>query len=112
MTKAEHTPGPWKYFETDNGFSICQHTPKADYHLAEIEGLDDQAKADARLIAAAPDLLLALKAVVAAADTYTSEMAEAAIQNGWADADTTIVVNPNPVISACRTIIAYVEATQ
>lgn len=64
---SNHTPGPWHYGETDNGFAICQHTPKADFYFAEIIGLDDQSKSDARLIAAAPDLLEALKALIFAA---------------------------------------------
>ena len=56
----KHTPGPWKLRQTFND-DDCSH---------EIDGIalvfrSEQANANARLIAAAPELLEALKLVVA-----------------------------------------------
>jgi hypothetical protein len=60
-SKTKHTPGPWHFIDVSPANSsrkavsyLCNKTP----HLhAVVEGLSD---ADARLIAAAPDLLAAL----------------------------------------------------
>ncbi len=67
MKQAAHTPGPWLVTKTpagkakivdDNGFSIANAT-SGSYAQQEI---------DARLIAAAPDLLAALQKVLSAAE--------------------------------------------
>jgi len=67
-TMDKHTPGPWKYEETLDGFSfygppdssgfpvrVCG--AESDYDLIFLE---EPTEADTRLIAAAPDLLEAL----------------------------------------------------
>ena len=69
-----HTPGPWKYagdgsqevYERKGGFCICRvnHSP-AFY--------DGVATANARLIAAAPDLIEALKSLVEISDDDRAE---------------------------------------
>lgn len=60
MSAAKHTPGPWQVSETvtgrpkvisNRGFAVCGFQ----------SGAYDQMRTDARLIAAAPDLLAALK---------------------------------------------------
>jgi hypothetical protein len=67
--RAKHTPGPW----VSNGFAIEQENGPA-FVIAHIEhdgdpdwpdqGIDEStAEANARLIAAAPDMLAALKAL-------------------------------------------------
>lgn len=57
----KHTPGPWNVLPAENeqgGFDIDS---EYGYHIAEtIGGLDYEEEANARLIAAAPDLLEAL----------------------------------------------------
>lgn len=73
MTAVKHTPGPWKVFHTTNGQTILG--------IGEAEGSDGitdanfglwrsgpEREANARLIAAAPDMLAALKAFIAAID--------------------------------------------
>lgn len=61
--EARHTPGPWA-IDSRNG-SCYVVAPDAATTVAEVKlPTDEQGDADARLIAAAPDLLAALKAVV------------------------------------------------
>lgn len=73
---SEHTPGPWKIRAyKDRGFAI-------DFNEDQEQIVDFvYEEADAHLIAAAPDLLEALEAVVRVADRATVEfdMARAAI---------------------------------
>ena len=57
--KATYTPGPWKATE---GYRPCIYNSK-DALIAQCKGEDDWANANARLIAAAPALLEALKAM-------------------------------------------------
>jgi hypothetical protein len=79
MSEAKHTPGPWVFLEdgrTETPENACEPLticgPKAD-DLANVYSNDDatvsiaraQAVANARLIAAAPDLLEALLNVMA-----------------------------------------------
>lgn len=60
-----HTPGPWK--AEDDGREVVVYAVEGSCRVASIEldNLDDRSHAlrDARLIAAAPDLLAALKRV-------------------------------------------------
>lgn len=67
-----HTPGPWKY---EAGFVLIPD-PKGEYVEAEIDeqllahgGAElEECKANARLIAAAPELLAALQSLFFAVD--------------------------------------------
>lgn len=66
MAEAAHTPGPWEIGFRKNGsawFSMGDATsgPHKQFNIGLEAGEDE---ADARLIAAAPDLLEALKAAV------------------------------------------------
>ena len=63
----KHTPGPWRALESKSS----QHQVwKGDDHIASAWGTDvpgDEQLANARLIAAAPELLDALKRIVSVA---------------------------------------------
>jgi len=65
---SEHTPGPWKVEpQLDGEIPISGHSwgsylEIADIHLGGFEQVDSEAEANARLIAAAPELLEAIKA--------------------------------------------------
>ena len=59
---AEHTPGPWNLTEDMHGYYIRGH--ESEYYVCEIPEDDDKSGADARLIAAAPDLLAACEAAL------------------------------------------------
>ena len=84
--KAKHTPGPWTYCCDSGHSSKClrgvRHSKKAAVHggpdnrtiASHVESYDD-----ARLIAAAPELLEALKALLIHDDIETREHAREAI---------------------------------
>jgi hypothetical protein len=55
----QHTPGPWKTLKTFGGVTII--LDPEDKSVAYLRGYKHPYKSNARLIAAAPDLLEALK---------------------------------------------------
>ena len=61
---AKHTPGPWRIDSKDDSHVVAGHGPATmSVAVASFSGVspDDEDKANARLIAAAPDLLEALE---------------------------------------------------
>ena len=68
-TKLKHTPGPWRVDHqvkrTTAGTQFIQVVDKDDVEVSYIYLYKDTAEANARLVAAAPDLLDALMHVVA-----------------------------------------------
>lgn len=80
-----HTPGPWVYMGMVTVEDVEAWTVKcADKRYIRAEGRSyDEAEANARLIAAAPDLLIALKRLYVAMfeinpNDYTPNLQEAA----------------------------------
>ena len=72
MEKQQHTPGPWAYIVPD-GYVVRHPQIYSDFGpVANATWLGenklDQLKSNARLIAAAPELLEALEEIVSAAD--------------------------------------------
>ncbi len=65
---SDHAPAPWHFDHNRDEFTVYADN---DWPIARLLDLND--KKHARLIAAAPDLLAALKAVVAIADRRTDE---------------------------------------
>jgi hypothetical protein len=67
---SKHTPGPWHYFETEDG--RCRVKPlNGKYIVAECSAMEPQCEeqgSNARLIAAAPDLLEALRRLLDSGD--------------------------------------------
>ena len=61
----EHTPGPWNVLDGWTIWGAGDHRLK---QLAEVETAFPEHEANARLMAAAPDMLAALKAAVAFED--------------------------------------------
>lgn len=82
---AAHTPGPWAYA---TGPSL-----KGRYHTVEdadenmvcecYEGTEETDEANARLITAAPELLEALEAVIAAKDQFDKDGTFDLDQDAW-----------------------------
>lgn len=74
MTQAKHTPGPWIIEDiTDDGQSVISAASKNWIDFARVwvvtdESTDKEGEANARLIAAAPELLEALKDVMSAVE--------------------------------------------
>jgi len=59
---SEHTPGPWFIYKDEHEFVILQNRPVKNATAIAIVYSDDKPdEANARLIAAAPELLEALK---------------------------------------------------
>jgi hypothetical protein len=66
------TPGPWKHYDdTTPAGKTCRHEIVAmGRTVARVYYADEQAAHDARLIAAAPDLLEALQSLVASCEKH------------------------------------------
>jgi len=75
MNKTKTTPGPWFasalltaddgwHFATVGPFAVKGKNQHYEDTIAEVSGINHDAKANARLIAAAPDMLTALKEAV------------------------------------------------
>ena len=67
MTDAKHTPGPWRYFRQGDGtrFIITARKPEdPGNRFEDFAEVDIQHEPEARLIASAPELLEALRALL------------------------------------------------
>jgi Asp/Glu/hydantoin racemase len=88
MTTTQHTPGPWTQGD-DNPLSIYgKYTNVATVHGTHATGArtEEEARANARLIAAAPDLLAALQEatmVLKWAAQESKGKVKAEIVGGW-----------------------------
>lgn len=72
MAESKHTPGPWKDWSDSTRLVVAQRSPDSGAHgvvatMAAGFGVE-QKEANARLIAAAPELLDALKSALAFLD--------------------------------------------
>lgn len=99
MSEVRHTPGPWAYIDATQvaamGFAPKCVIKAGDKQIASFSWHTDspwfptkaESQANARLIAAAPDLLEALKDVLRIADRATTEFdaARAAIAKATQD---------------------------
>lgn len=82
MTEAKHTPGPWTQGWSKTGIDCVWIDGKVEPVIGmgdDDDWIDCGTEANARLIAAAPELLEALQEIVAAADGA-----------GWAQLDATL----------------------
>lgn len=61
--KTSHTPGPWKQHETEGKIYASIRGPRNETIADCGSRSDQQAQANARLIAAAPELLASLMAI-------------------------------------------------
>lgn len=70
MSEIKHTPGPWKVVESGDNNGYYVRKDEKDYYLgetiicSEINQGYDVGKSDAKLIAAAPELLKALERLI------------------------------------------------
>lgn len=77
-----HTPGPWQLKKNMSSVGIFDSVGR---HITRVPCVDQQSvrgEANARLIAAAPELLAALQALTSAVDQFTN-----AAHLGWPELD-------------------------
>ena len=67
----QHTPGPWHWAD-DKGYKWGRRGLEPNVMCGTVEGLIDVDAADARLIAASPDLLAALERIAVGAAMHTN----------------------------------------
>ena len=60
----QHTPGPWRIGGHDGKSAIIYPSPTGGFQIARVRPNLDGGEANARLIAAAPELLKALETLV------------------------------------------------
>ena len=81
----EHTPGPWKSIIDTSG-NVVIRTKANDKNIClvdEDEFITDEGRADARLIAAAPDLLVALELWLEEDNDESRQMGHASSAQPW-----------------------------
>ena len=68
-TQSKHTPGPWKVRTAySNGEPVCYTIHLGQTSIADVTSLSEQDRVNATLIAAAPAMYEALKALVGEID--------------------------------------------
>lgn len=94
---AQHTPGPWQVRTLENfGFNVVHYVGGDKFNIARVAKAGNEA--DASLIAAAPDLLEALKGAIGALEQDVDTGAD------YNDADWTGIANQR--LAAARAAIA------
>lgn len=63
-TRTQHTPGPWTAKPHGNHCFLMSENAQGFYCVCDVDTATEQGRANARLIAAAPDLLEALTELV------------------------------------------------
>ena len=80
MSTEKHTPGPWAWYHGGNHVALVQ--PGVDGRVLMMRHIDGRpTPADARLIAAAPDLLAALRELVREANANSGEVTAEAVMS-------------------------------
>lgn len=66
MGMSKHTPGPWVQFDKNDTRTMI--LGPRQFHVASVPVFEEEDEANARLIVAAPDMLDALKALIACSE--------------------------------------------
>lgn len=78
QTATQITPGPWKVWRSivDGSVNVANHAGEYVSLVGRTNGASDDQRieSDARLIAAAPEMLAALKHAIALADTHAANV--------------------------------------
>ena len=72
--KAKHTQGEWWKYQSDSNISILASQGKNDTHIAQIDNNTKEDIANAKLIAAAPELLKCANDFMLAYDSLGKEL--------------------------------------
>jgi len=88
----EYTPGPWGFTGEPNGYNVWQTARECGAHpqkIASITGRHpvEEEEANTRLIAAAPDLLGALRALLREHEEMNSELHKIGKGRPWDSSD-------------------------
>ncbi len=90
MSAAKHTPGPWNAVPStcETGWLIGPRETNGPDYVADVHKLthgrsDEDSEANARLIAAAPDLLAACEALAKIADAYDANALDDDARKSW-----------------------------
>ena len=107
---SNHTPGPWVAEPVQGGISITGHMGA---HVARIGYRDNAAHADARLIAAAPELLEALRKADALLKNASMGRERTTLPAGNSLLDLLAgYMHPDEINGACDAVIAaFAKAT-
>lgn len=107
-TPPAHTPGPW-HIDLDSPYSAICIKPYPGEIVCDIEGADAQAEANARLIAAAPELLRTVRSDRVAFEERIEVLEEEKLELGVSDeefADQDIIDNYRHLVDRCDEVIA------
>jgi len=99
---SNHTPGPWKLqeIEDSSGIEVVEILILTDdVDIAQIYAFEDpetisDARADADLIAAAPDMLKALELIKRVAETHCGD--------SWSEMNDTVYISAREAIEKAR----------
>lgn len=69
---SKHTPGPWSIYNGgQDEFMVCTERNGPRTIIAEVAGDSDTARANAKILAASPEMLDALKEILVSLATYS-----------------------------------------
>lgn len=110
-TTSAHTPGPWHIDRQSPHSPICIK-PFPGRVICDIDGTDAEAEANARLIAAAPELLQTIRSDRVAFGERIEVLEEEKRELGVSDeefADQDIIENYRYLVARCDGVIALAE---
>lgn len=108
MTTREHTPGPW-HIDLQSPYSAICVKPYPGEIVCDIEGADAEAEANARLIAAAPELLQTVRSDRLAFEERIEGLEEEKRELGVGDgefADQGVIDHYHALAERCDEVIA------
>jgi len=104
-TAPSHTPGPWHIDRLSDYSPICIK-PYPGRIVCDIDGTDPEAEANAALIAAAPELLLAVRSHRAAFEERIGGLEEEHDELGEEFADQDNIVHYRALVAECDRVLA------
>lgn len=104
MSAPKHTPGPWQWFKGERGgfvfFTVSGVANLTPAYVTATSAAAEAMQANAYLITAAPDLLAALREVVAVFESNPDSITDTV----WVTGD-----RPETLYDCCRAAIAKAE---